>query len=271
LTFISVIGRSVVDFFRDDGLTHSAAMSYFTMMAIVPFCLFLVTLLGYLLGNFPEFYKFFVSRLIYLFPQVTDEITRDISKIVSFNEIGKFGLVLYGLLSFQVFASYEAAVNNIFKVSRKRGLFYSVFISLMIVTLIIAMLIISFAATSFIHILRTFSPPFSAQEIGTITQFIIRFVIPFFLVLFTVMVLYILLPKINVNFRNAFKGAMFTTIFLEIAKHLFTWYIGSIIELGKIYGSLAAFISFLLWVFYSSVIFLIGAEIVHNSEKMKKR
>jgi membrane protein len=250
---------------------YSAAMSYFTMMAIVPFCLFLVTLLGHLLGEYPEFYKFIVSRLVYLFPQVTNDIVKDISKIVSFNEIGKFGLVLYGLLSFQVFASYEAAVNAIFKVDKKRGFLFSLVISVLIVTLIIAMLIISFAATSVVPIIKTFSPLLPGLEIGKISQFIIRFILPFFLVLLTVTMLYILLPKQNVKFGNAFRGAMFTTIFLEIAKHLFTWYLTSIVEMGKIYGSLTAIISFLLWVFYSSGIFLIGAEIVHNSGKKKQR
>ena len=246
-------------------------MSYFTMMAIVPFCLFLLTLVGHLLGEYPEVYKFIVSRLVYLFPQVTNDITNDISKIVSFNEIGKFGLVLYGLLSFQVFASYEAAVNAIFKVNKKRNFLFSIVISLLIVTLIIAMLIISFAATYFIPILNIFSPLLPGPEIGKISQFIMRFVLPFFLVLLTVTMLYIMLPKTNVNLRDAFAGALFTTIFLEVAKHLFTWYLTSVIELGKIYGSLAAIISFLLWVFYSSGIFLIGAEIVHNSRKMKQR
>ena len=57
---------------------------------------------------------------------------------------------------------------------------------------------------------------------------------------------------------------------LEVAKHIFTWYVRSVVELGKIYGPLTAFISFLLWVFYSSSIFLIGAEIVHNSGISRK-
>lgn len=99
---------------------------------------------------------------------------------------------------------------------------------------------------------------------------IIRFILPFVLILFIVIMLYILIPKTRVSFFAAFRGAMFTTIFLEIAKHIFTWYVRSVVELGKIYGPLTAFISFLLWVFYSSSIFLIGAEIVHHSGITRK-
>jgi len=262
---VRIIGRSVIDFFRDDGMMFAAAMSYFTMMAIVPFCLFVITLFGYLLGHYPEFYNFFLRRLMNFFPEVTNEIMQDISKLISLKGIGKVGLVLYGLLSYQVFASYEAALNAIFKVKQKRRFIFSVLISLSVVTLIIALLMLSFAATSIVTLLKAFSPFLPALKLGKITQFIIRFVLPFILVLLVVTMLYILIPKTRVNFFHSLRGAIFTTIFMEIAKHIFTWYVSSVVELGKIYGPLTAIISFLLWIYYSSSIFLIGAEIVHNS------
>jgi uncharacterized BrkB/YihY/UPF0761 family membrane protein len=49
-----------------------------------------------------------------------------------------------------------------------------------------------------------------------------------------------------------------------------TWYVGTIVNFGTIYGPLSAFFVFLLWVFYSSCIFLIGAEMVHNLSPAKK-
>jgi membrane protein len=267
---VSIIGRSVIDFFRDDGLMFAASMSYFTMMAIVPFCLFVITLFGYLLGYYPDFYNFFLRRLVNFFPEVTNEIMQDISKLISYKGIGKVGLVLYGLLSYQVFASYEAALNAIFKVKTKRHFILSVFISLSVVTLIIALLMLSFAATSIVPLLKALSPFLPGLRIGKITQFIIRFIVPFVLVFLVVTMLYILIPNTRVSFFNSFRGAMFTTILLEIAKYIFTWYVNSVVGLGKIYGPLTAIISFLLWVYYSSSIFLIGAEIVHNSGTDKK-
>ena len=267
---MSIIGRSVIDFFRDDGLMFAASMSYFTMMAIVPFCLFVITLFGYLLGYYPDFYNFFLRRLVNFFPEVTNEIMQDISKLISYKGIGKVGLVLYGLLSYQVFASYEAALNAIFKVKTKRHFILSVFISLSVVTLIIALLMLSFAATSIVPLLKALSPFLPGLRIGKITQFIIRFIVPFVLVFLVVTMLYILIPNTRVSFFNSFRGAMFTTILLEIAKYIFTWYVNSVVGLGKIYGPLTAIISFLLWVYYSSSIFLIGAEIVHNSGTDKK-
>ena len=270
MRYLWIIGRGLIDFFRDDGLMFAAAISYFTMMAIVPLCLFLITLFGYFLGHYPEFYKYILGRLVSLFPEVTRDITQDISKLITFKGIGKVGLVLYGLLSYRLFASYESALNAIFKIKTKRRFVFSVLISLTVVTLIIFLLMMSFAATSIIPLLKTLSPFLPGLKIGKISQFIIRFVLPFILVLFTVTMLYLLIPKKRVNLSDSFNGAIFTTIFLEIAKYAFTWYVSSVVELGKIYGPLTAFISFLLWVFYSSSIFLIGAEIVHISGITRK-
>jgi len=58
---------------------------------------------------------------------------------------------------------------------------------------------------------------------------------------------------------------------MEAAKYIFTFYVVKVVRLGAVYGPLSAFIIFLLWVFYSSCIFLIGAETVHNLEARKKK
>jgi uncharacterized BrkB/YihY/UPF0761 family membrane protein len=59
-------------------------------------------------------------------------------------------------------------------------------------------------------------------------------------------------------------------VLLEAAKYCFTWYAASIMQFGKIYGSLTVFVLFLLWMFYASCIFLIGAELVKNLTFAKK-
>jgi membrane protein len=107
-------------------------------------------------------------------------------------------------------------------------------------------------------------------KLGKLTAFFIRFVLPFIGVLFAATAIFKLLPKTNVTLSAAFRGAVFTTVLLEVAKYIFTWYVVSIIYFGKIYGPLTAFVLFLLWMFYSSCIFLIGAELVKNLTVSKK-
>lgn len=261
---LKLILKSFGDFFEDGGIMLAGSISYFTMMATVPFCLFLVTLFGYLLGHYQGFYQFLSDKLIDFFPIVTSGITNELKKLIVFKGIGTLSIFLYGLLSYQVFSSLENALNVVFKVRKRRHFLWSIILAVIIITLIIIIILVSFLATSFIPLLKTLKPLFPQLKIGMIKGFIIGYIIPFFIVLFTITALYIFLPKSKVKISYAFKGAIFSTIFLEIAKHLFTYYVKTIAKLGTIYGSLSAFVIFLLWVFYSSCIFLIGAELVHN-------
>ncbi len=270
MRYLKIIVRSFADFLKDGGIVLAGSISYFTMMALVPFCLFLLTIFGYLLGYYYGFYQFFSNKLINFFPAITSGITKELGKLITFKDIGKLSLVLYGILSLPVFSSIENALNVIFKVKKKRAFFQSIILSLVIVTLIIIMLIVSFVATSLIPLLRILREVFPELKVGIITGFLIRYVVPFFMDLFTIMVIYIFFPKTRVRTSHAFIGAFFTTVFLEIAKHIFTWYVGTVLKFGTIYGPLTAFVVFLLWVFYSSCIFLIGAEVVHNQSKYKR-
>jgi len=268
---LRLIFRSCIDFYRDNGLMLAGSMSYFTMMAIVPLCIFLITLFGHFLGEYPGFYKFFLAKITNFFPVATQEITNDLAKIISYHGLGKMSLVLYGLLSYQVFASIEMSLNAIFKITKQRHVIFSLMVSLAVVALVFALLTTTFAVASFVPLLGTLAHVVPLVKIGVITKIFLRFVLPFVLVMFLIMLLYVLVPKTRISAMHALKGAFFAAVLLELAKHAFTWYVSSVAHFGKIYGSLTAFVMFLLWMFYSSSIFLIGAEIVHNLQSPKAR
>ncbi|MEW6585444.1 MAG: YihY/virulence factor BrkB family protein [Nitrospirota bacterium] len=270
MKYLRAVGKSFLDFFRDGGFMLAGSLSYFTMMALVPFCLFLITVFGYILGEYYNFYDFFATRLVNFFPDITSGITKELGKLIQFKAIGALSIILYGLLSLQVFASIENALHVIFKQRKRRHVFWSFVINFLMVTFVIIMSVISFAATSLVPLLKPLRQVFPELRIGFITAFLIQYVIPFLMILFTAAVMYVFFPKTKVKLRHALAGAFFTAVLLEIAKHVFTWYVGEVVKFGTIYGPLSAFVIFLLWVFYSSCIFLIGAELVHNLSFVNK-
>jgi membrane protein len=269
--YADIVVKGFVDFFKDGGLMLAGSLSFFSMMAIVPFCLLLITIFGYFLNMHEDFFRFFVTKLVGFFPDVTQQITQELKRIIIYKGLGTFTFILYGLLSYQLFSSLEAAMNVIFKIKIKRTFIISLVLSLIIITLIIALILISFGVTSLIPMLKELKEIYPELRIGKITGFLIKFVVPFFLVLLTVTMLYILIPKKKINILHALSGALITSVFLEIANYIFTFYVGKVIKLGTIYGPLSAFIIFLLWLFYSWCIFLTGAEVVHNLEESKPK
>jgi membrane protein len=269
--YLKILLKSFVDFFKDGGVMLAGSLSYFFIMAIIPFCLFLVALFGYFIGENQAFLKFFSAKLTGLFPSITYKITEELKKLISYRGLGTFTFILYGLLSFQLLSSLETAVNTVFKIRARRPFPVSLVRSLFIVTLIFIVISVSFGATSAISILKAVKEVFPDIRVGKISGFLIVYLVPFMLTLLIVAIMYKFLPLSKVQFRNALAGSTFTTIFHEAAKHLFTFYVVKVVHLGAIYGPLSVFVIFLLWVFYSSCIFLIGAEVVHNLQAPAKR
>lgn len=263
MQFIKILGKSMASFLKDECFYLAASISYFSIMALVPMALLVVTLFGYLLGENQDIYQFTLSGLVSLFPAVTKGITKELENIIIYKGISVMTLLVYGFLSIQLFNSIEHAMNIIFKIPRKRHLFLSIFWSIFVITLMIVFLMLSFTVSSVLNIIiKVFKD--DPLKTGYKAGIFLKYITPFVMVLMTFMAIYVIIPRVKIRWMNAFKGALFVTVMWEVAKYFFTWYIKNIIHFGTIYGSLTTFIIFLLWVFYASCIFLFGAELVNN-------
>jgi membrane protein len=56
-------------------------------------------------------------------------------------------------------------------------------------------------------------------------------------------------------------AAVWTTVLWELVRNLFGYYISHIANINKIYGTYALIIVVAFWIYYSSVLFILGAEI----------
>jgi membrane protein len=76
------------------------------------------------------------------------------------------------------------------------------------------------------------------------------------------------LPDVFVSWQDVWLGAFLTTLFFEVGKALIGFYIGKQ-GLESTYGAAASIIVVLIWVYYTSQIILMGAEITHSYAKQK--
>ncbi len=261
---IKSFGKSIPAFFKDECFYLAASISYFLIVSLVPLSLLIVTLFGYLLGGSQEIYQYTLSRLVNFFPTVTVGITAELRKIITYKGISMITLFIYGFLSLQLFYSMEHAMNVIFKVPKRRHFLMSIFWSVFIVTLVIIFLLLSFTVSSTAGIFKEYPINFFGLEIGHKASIFFKYIAPFLLVLSIFTTIYVVVPKVKVSLKHAFSGAVFVTVLWELAKHFFTWYVKHVVYFGTIYGSLTTFILFLLWMYYSSCIFLLGGEFVKN-------
>jgi membrane protein len=74
-------------------------------------------------------------------------------------------------------------------------------------------------------------------------------------------ILYLTVPVKKIRKRSAFLGAFWAAILWECIKLLFGFYLRHFSSLGKIYGTYTLFVVVAFWIYCSSVVFILGAEI----------
>lgn len=261
---LAAFGKALSGFYKDGCVTLAASISYFSIMSLIPLLFLIVTVFGYILGSHHGAYNFIFSYLKNIFPQMDYALAEELKKIISNKRLGGISFILFIYLASQVFFSLEYAINSVFKAKKRRHFLLTTLFSLIMITLAGILFFLSFFITSTTKLLRTYPMVIAGIDISKIVtdSFTIIFLVPFILVSLTFTWIYKYLPNCKIRLRYAALGGFITALLWEASKHLFTWYVTHIMDIGRIYGSLATFIVFLLWIFYSSSVLLFGAEFV---------
>jgi membrane protein len=83
--------------------------------------------------------------------------------------------------------------------------------------------------------------------------------------------LYRFVPNRRVRWASVLIGAAATAVLWESAKQAFRWYIQSVGIYSAVYGSLGVTIALMMWVYYSAMVFIIGAALIRGLEEHRSR
>lgn len=225
-------------------LVHSAIFSLF------PLLLGVLSLSVYVLGSSQSFMDKVVPILKMIAPIGIEEIARSISVVkhtsIIFAIVGIVGF-LWGSAS--IFGAIESSLNVVWEVKKDRSFLKKSLVVVVAAFIVWVILIGSVVITLWMNAigLRGFSTFLPALNL-IVSVMVFGLIYWFF-------------PNCSVGFKSAFAGAVFTSVFWEIAKFLFSIYITRIVDYSKIFGSLSAIVLMLLWLYYSAYIFLFGAEL----------
>jgi membrane protein len=84
---------------------------------------------------------------------------------------------------------------------------------------------------------------------------------PLFFAFLAFWLMYLVIPFTRVKIKSALLGATIGSILFELSKHLFANSIGVSVRYSTIYGSLAVVPIFLIWIYITWIIVLLGLEI----------
>ncbi len=256
---------AVLGFINDEALSRGAAMAFFAVTSLAPIVLIIVAIAGLVFGREAAQHALAGQLNTIMGQQSADFIqsaTANAANQTSGTWAAVVGLVTLLLTASGVFGEMQSALNVIWKAEPKPvsvgGLVRARAISLGLVAalgfLLIASLALSAAISAFGQFLNAHLP------FADLILLIINELIALALVALLFSAIYKVLPDRRLSWRDVGVGAIVTALLFTAGKSLIGWYLGSS-AVASSYGAASALLVTLLWVYYSSLIFLFGAEI----------
>lgn len=179
------------------------------------------------------------------------------------NIAGLFGIFGLFLGASSVFSTMKTILNTIFNFEKRKNPILSKLKDFGMVLFILFFSIISTTLLPILEIIKNFWDKIAFLKFLRLS-IILKFLFSLgsvFLIFSLLFVLYYLIPSERIPKRVAVLSSFLATTFWVVAVQLFGFYITNFHTLGKIYGTYILMIVLAFWIYYSSAIFIIGAEV----------
>ncbi len=259
--------RSIQEF-GDDRCSHmAAAISYYGFFSLFPLLIFMVSIFGIFLQS-SSLQKDLIDQVLEFIPLTSDKGQNEVRDAIDAIAGISIPLSIVGLLGLAwsasaMFGAIRTALNIAWDVKSSRHFVRQKLLDLAMVAGIGAFFLLSIGTTTLLRTTQEASSDILGPLSSNTALFwrITPYLVPAILSFGAFMVLYRFVSNAPVRTRDIWPGALVATIFFEIIKNGFSFYIANFGRYDVVYGSLGAVVAFLFWMYLSAVVLLFGAEV----------
>ncbi|MCX6149152.1 MAG: YihY/virulence factor BrkB family protein [Ignavibacteriales bacterium] len=246
-----------------------SGLAFSLFLCIIPFILIIFSILGSILqaSSVEQQIYTFIDTII-PYKEYADYAKQIIfSRIAEFIEYKTLAGVIGGLgLLFAasgLFSSMRTVLNKVFGVTKDKSAVVGILRDLGMVLFIVVFILMATIILPAIDIMKNVIHEWAILNFFQLSEFEHLFitVISFIIIFVTFFVLYSFIPYAKLGRKVPAVSAFWAAVFWEIAKRLFGYYLYNLASLNKIYGTYTLVVVLAFWIYYSSVLFIIGAEI----------
>lgn len=265
----NVLKDTFKEFSEDDCTSHAAAIAYFTVLALPPLLVIIITLAGFFLGE--RAVQGHLEQQISEFTSAEaagqiQTIVRNASEQKQTGTIASIVSVILVLLAASgIFSRIQNALNRVWQVrpdpnqggikSFVKKRLNSFLMLLGVGVLLIASIVAGWALSFFAEQIANWLPEGFSQVFLWIVEIVVTLTI--FMALFAA--IFKILPDVELAWRDLWFGAFVTAVLFTIGKFAISFYLGKS-DPGSAYGAAGSLVVLLIWIYYSALVFLIGAE-----------
>jgi len=184
---------------------------------------------------------------------IADNVQLVLRQRQPFGLVAAIGLAWSGL---SLFSNLTVAIDNIFHPTYWRPLWRKRLLAVIMVVVLAALLIGSLITSLGLRLVSAL-----LLDRGSVILQILNLSLPLGLNLTIFVLLFRYIPRVRVRWDAIWPAAILGSLGWNLAQGLFVWYLDNFSLYSVVYGSLAAVIVLLLWVYVSSAILLLAAEL----------
>ncbi len=271
---VQALKATVQEFQRDDALGLAAQLAYYLILALFPFILVLVSLMG-TFGS-----QELASEVLGYFRQVMPQQAYEIIETFTGNiisgeaeapELFTFGILFTIWAASGAFAALINALNRAYDVQETRP-FWKVRVIAILMTLGLSVLILVGVLLLVLgpQIGEVIANLFGLGDLFELVWDVARWPAALFFMVLTVALLYYFAPDANQPFRWITPGGLIGVLLWVLASVAFNFYVSNFGSYDKTYGSIGAVIVLLLYLYISSLAILFGATLNATLVRMKE-
>jgi membrane protein len=264
-TVWDILGEARRAFSQDGCMNLSAALAFYTILALIPYLFLLVSALGSLFGSSEDAHQMAMSFCDRLFPLASALIFQEVKAISQrAGLLGWAGFLSMIWTASVIFSSLDFAMGVVFRVGHRRNFLKSKLLALAMIPASAVIFFLSLLVTAFSGIMDTYELKVLGMDFGKsdLFHFLVGYLLPYLVLALAFTAIYRIIPNTSISFRHALAGGAICAFLFEVVKHFFTWYLGHSHHYSVIYGSLEAIIILVMWAFYASSVLLFCAEVV---------
>ena len=267
-SLFNLLKTTATQWSEDKASRLGAALAYYSIFSLAPLLFVIIVLAGIFLGDQASARTSVIHSLAAV---IGADAARQIGQmVVGANKQSSgalasiIGIVMLLMGASGVFLQLQGSLNTIWKVKPKPGqgiwaIIQQRFLSLSMVFgagfLLLISLLLTAILKAIVNSMSAYFPMAGALQIVT-------FVVSFIVITLLFVMIYEVLPDVDIRWHDVWIGAVITSLLFLIGQAALSWYLGTQ-STKSVYGAAGSLVVVLLYIYYSAQIVLFGAEFTY--------
>ena len=264
-SFWRLLSDLTKSFLRHGCGSLAASLAFFSLLSLFPLGFMLLYGVSFVVSHEVIGGQVLVSFLKGFLPTLGERLAVEFQRIGELDTVRWLVFLSFAWFGTLVFYELDYALNVVFDSTWQRHPLISTAIAVALQGAMGLLLILSYVATQTVNLLTAYAPHLWGLDLIALAahDMFLTYTIPFLMAFVTVGALYRYVPRRRPQWREAMIGSLTFSLLWVAAKLIFVTYNEYATVYTKLYGSLLEVILLLLWIYYSALLFLVGAELVH--------